>query len=186
MLLQINVRLWISWSKWNIGIRILCLLCHYYINSSWKWFLSYIPRQSSTLVYTITVQLLLRFASLHQTGNDLQEDRTTCGSEPLNQISDDWTSARETYKGNITPTDHSYDFLFQQWILLRICWQFYCVCVVRRRMTMREQTDWWTYWRDVATHCSHSSTVHSNTPTNTTSYSSSPTKVSRLYTAGGQ
>ena len=29
------------------------------------------------LMKTITVQLLLRFASLHQTGNDLQEDPTT-------------------------------------------------------------------------------------------------------------
>ena len=35
------------------------------------------------------LQLLLRFASLHQTGNDLQEDPTTrgsTGSEPLNRI----------------------------------------------------------------------------------------------------
>ena len=35
---------------------------------------------------TITVQLLLRFAGLHQTGNDLQEDPTTRGSAPLNRI----------------------------------------------------------------------------------------------------
>ena len=32
------------------------------------------------------LQLLLRFASLHQTGNDLQEDPTTRSSEPLNRI----------------------------------------------------------------------------------------------------
>jgi len=38
------------------------------------------------LMKTITMQLLLRFASLYQTGNDLQEDPTTRGSEPLNQI----------------------------------------------------------------------------------------------------
>jgi len=38
-----------------------------------------------------TVQLLLRFTSLHQTGNDLQEDPTTRGSEPLNRIWDLWT-----------------------------------------------------------------------------------------------
>ena len=37
---------------------------------------------------TITVQLLLRFASLHQTGNDLEEDPTTCGSEQPNRIGD--------------------------------------------------------------------------------------------------
>ena len=41
---------------------------------------------------TITVQLLLRFASLHQTGNDLQEDPTTCGSEQPNRIGDCRTS----------------------------------------------------------------------------------------------
>jgi len=76
------------------------------------------------------VQLLLRFASLHQTGNDLQEDRTTCGSEPLNQISDDWTSARETYKGNITPTDHSYDFSLPTMNASAHMLQFYCVCVL--------------------------------------------------------
>jgi len=39
----------------------------------------------------IIVQLLLRFTSLHQTGNDLQEDPTTRGSEPLNRIWDLWT-----------------------------------------------------------------------------------------------
>ena len=39
------------------------------------------------LMKTISTQLLLlRFASLYQTGNDLQEDPTTRGSEPLNQI----------------------------------------------------------------------------------------------------
>ena len=38
------------------------------------------------LMKTITEQLLLRFASLRQTGNDLQEDPTTRGSEPLNRI----------------------------------------------------------------------------------------------------
>jgi len=43
------------------------------------------------LMTTITVQLLLWFASLHQTGNDLQEDPITRGSEPLNQIWDHWT-----------------------------------------------------------------------------------------------
>jgi len=32
---------------------------------------------------TVTMQLLLQFASLHQTGNDFQEDPTTRGSEPL-------------------------------------------------------------------------------------------------------
>ena len=40
------------------------------------------------LMKTITVQLLLRFARLHQTGNDLQEDPTTRGSEPFNWIWD--------------------------------------------------------------------------------------------------
>ena len=34
---------------------------------------------------TIAMQLLVRFASIHQTGNDLQEDPTTRGSEPLNR-----------------------------------------------------------------------------------------------------
>ena len=43
---------------------------------------------------------------------------------------------------------------------------------------MRELTDWWTYWSDVATHFWHSSTVHWKPPTNTTLYSSSDTKVS--------
>jgi len=38
------------------------------------------------LMKTITMQLLLRFTSLHQTGNDLQEDPTTRGSEPLSRI----------------------------------------------------------------------------------------------------
>jgi len=38
------------------------------------------------LMKTISVQLLLQFASLHPTGNDLQEDPTTRGSEPLNPI----------------------------------------------------------------------------------------------------
>jgi len=38
------------------------------------------------LMKTITMQLLLRFASLHQTGNDLQEDPNTRGSEPLSRI----------------------------------------------------------------------------------------------------
>ena len=43
---------------------------------------------------TITVQLLLWFASLHQTGNDLQEDWTTRGSETLSQIWDHCTFLR--------------------------------------------------------------------------------------------
>jgi len=39
-----------------------------------------------TLTFGNNMQLLLRIASLHQTGNDLQEDPTTRGSEPLNRI----------------------------------------------------------------------------------------------------
>ena len=35
--------------------------------------------QAVLLMKNITMQLLLRFASLHQTGNDLQEDPTTRG-----------------------------------------------------------------------------------------------------------
>jgi len=55
---------------------------------------------------TITVQLLLRFASLHQTGIDLQEDPTTCGSQPLNRIWDHWTSVLPT-RGRRQPLNNT-------------------------------------------------------------------------------
>ena len=55
-------------------------------------FLSYIACSALLLMKTITMQLMLWFASLHQTGNNLQKDPTTCGSEPFNQIWDHWTS----------------------------------------------------------------------------------------------
>ena len=52
------------------------------------------------------MQLLLRCASLHQTGNDLQEDPTTCGSEPLNRIWDHWTSVLPT-RGRRQPLENT-------------------------------------------------------------------------------
>jgi len=53
-----------------------------------------------------TVQLLLRFTSLHQTGNDLHEDPTTRGSEPLNGIWDLWTPVLPT-RGRSQPLENT-------------------------------------------------------------------------------
>ena len=58
------------------------------------------------LMKTITMQLLLQFASLHQTGHDLQEDPTTRGSEPLNRIWDHWTSVLPT-RGRRQPLENT-------------------------------------------------------------------------------
>ena len=58
------------------------------------------------LMKTITVQSLLWFASLHQTGNDLQEDPTTRDSEPVNRIWDHWTSVLPT-RGRRQPLENT-------------------------------------------------------------------------------
>ena len=70
-------------------------------NMVMKWLLAFFGCTSHAvlLIKTITMQLLLRFASLHQTGNDLQEDPNTRGSEPLSRIWDHWTSVLRTRGG---------------------------------------------------------------------------------------
>ena len=71
-------------------------VCHF---PTWQWndaWDSLAISHTVLLMKTITVQLLLRFTSLHQTGNGLQEDPTTRGSEPLNRIWDHWTSVLPT------------------------------------------------------------------------------------------
>jgi len=54
-----------------------------------------------------SVQLLMRFVSLQQTGNDLQEDPTTCDSEPLNWICNHYAwkkAAFQEHWGSIVDT----------------------------------------------------------------------------------
>jgi len=82
-------RLWKSWDEDEKSSWVYLLLFWCVMFSAWD------PLTTShavLLMTTVTMQLLLRFASIHQTGNDLQEDPTTRGSEPLNGIWDLWTS----------------------------------------------------------------------------------------------
>ena len=74
------------------------------------------------LVKTITAQLLLWFTSLHQTGTDLQEDPTTRGSEPLNQIWDHWTSILPT-RGRRQPLENTGVPLWTWICSRRVCYE---------------------------------------------------------------
>ena len=66
---------------------------------TWQWndaWDSLATSHAVLLMKTITMQLLLRFTSLHQTGNDVQEDPTTRCSEPLNRVWDHWNTAEKS------------------------------------------------------------------------------------------
>ena len=66
------------------------------------------------------VQSLLRLASLHQTGNDLQEDPATRGSEPLNRIWNRRTSVLPT-RGRRQPLENTGIPLWTRLRSRRVC-----------------------------------------------------------------